>query len=193
MTLPISLTCKTQEPSRTRTLRGTRGTSTGEACGGGGREGGTERPPASAGPNCWTGRGGGVFSRCWSGRRSPPAGVLSPDHVSGVPWVTEGTILGPFWIKPVPQHACPGLEQAQPPGPHLPACLPLLPLHLSSLPPPQPRNPCFSGGCCVRRGCWGNGVSPFFLIPTTSTSLWPAGPVLLLSHGRGAPGGEGLG
>lgn len=72
--------------------------------------------------------------------------VLSPDHLSGVPWVYEGTILGPFWIKPAPQHACPGLEQAQPPGPHLLACLPLLPLHLSSLSPFPTRNPRFSGG-----------------------------------------------
>lgn len=32
----------------------------------------------------------------------------------------------------------------------------------------------------------GNGISLFFLILSTSTSLWPVGPVVLLSHGRGA-------
>lgn len=42
-------------------------------------------------------------------------------------------------------------------------------------------------------GMLGEWQSLFFLIPTISTSPWPAGPVVPPSQGRGAPGEEGLG
>lgn len=151
MTLPISLTCKTQEPSRTRTLRGTRGTSTGEVCGGGGsgREGGTERPPASPGPDCWT--------RWWCLQQMGGEVLLLVFGPLTTSVVSLGSMKGPSWDHSgsslLPKHAYPGLEQAQPPGPHLPACLPMPPLHLSSLPPSPIQKSLFLWWLVSEGGC----------------------------------------
>lgn len=133
MTLPISLTCKTQEPSRTRTLRGTRGTSTGE---------GLRRPwqrrrrgeaasldpwllDEAAAPSADAGAGG----RPVLGRRPHTR------HVGGVPWG-----LRPMWLSwdhsgssLLPGPACPRPEQASLSAPSSCLAPPLLPPHLSFL------------------------------------------------------------
>lgn len=144
MTLPISLTCKTQEPSRTRTLRGTRGTSTGEVCGGGssGREGGMERPPASPGPDCWTRwwclqqMGGEVLLLVFCPLTTS---VVSLGSMKGPSWDHSGSSLLPSmlilaWSKPSLLGPISLLASL---------CRPSI-FHL--YPPPQSRNPCFSGG-----------------------------------------------
>lgn len=144
MTLPISLTCKTQEPSRTRTLRGTRGTSTGE----GPQRRRQRRRRGEAARLDWpaAGRGSGAFNGCWSGRTAPsPAGALAHGH----PVVSFGSeasaaLLGPFWIKPAPR-ACFALARSKPAFlPHSPACLPSA--APSSFISARPGNPSFPGG-----------------------------------------------
>lgn len=187
MTLPISLTCKTQEPSRTRTLRGTRGTSTGEARGGGGREGGTDRPPALTGPGCWT--------RWWCLQQTleqedePPPQLWPPhSHLGGVP----GAMKGPFWIKPAPQHAAPaGGSKPSLLGPS--SCLAVLccPLHLPSLPDPGLEIPVSLVVGGWRRGCQGGRQPRPSSPPPQPPAAWRSSG--LLSHGRGAPGEEGMG
>lgn len=114
MTLPISLTCKTQEPSRTRTLRGTRGTSSG----GGGRRGGGGGGAACLG-RLAAGPCGGTFGGCWSRRPASPAGTLTRGHPGGVPGSEASAAGRPGTI--LDQACSPGM-----PAQSKPAFLPIL-------------------------------------------------------------------
>lgn len=186
MTLPISLTCKTQEPSRTRTLRGTRGTSTGEGLR---RQRQRRRRGEAASlhqpwPGCWMRRR--CPQRSWSGRTaSSPAGALT--HA------TPGCPLGPRPVWPswdhsgsslLPRHACPRPEQASlsAPSPCLAPPTPCCPSSFISAPPltlksqflwwlvgggdvgkahqPVLPHPCHLNLPLAWRSCWGDGSTP---------------------------------
>lgn len=192
MTLPISLTCKTQEPSRTRTLRGTRGTSSGVGGGGGGGGGRPALAPHPPTPAAGPGLGGsGTISGGWGRRPASPQRHPPTLHPRGPrpvrpSWDHSGSSLLPGPARPRPEQA--SLSA------HPPACCRCP--HLPSL-PGNPRFPAVGG----RPGCQGRGAGPFSLIPATPTSLSPGvmvaptppdgrGVVGCSAAGRGVPGGE---
>lgn len=180
MTLPISLTCKTQEPSRTRTLRGTRGTSTGE----GPQRRRQRRRRGEAARLDWpaAGRGGGAFNGCWSGRTAPsPAGALAHGHpVVSLGSEASAALLGPFWIKPAPWACLPSPGASQPFCPILLLASPLLPPHPSSLPDLEiPVSPVVGG----QGGMLGKGRQPILPHPLHLNLLLPGGPAgVMVTH-----------
>lgn len=126
MTLPISLTCKTQEPSRTRTLRGTRGTSTGE----GPRRRWQRRRRGEAGrlPRPARLLDEAVAPSMDAGAGGQPPPQPAPSHTATW-WCPLGSRpLWPSWDHSgsslLPGHACPRPEQASLSAPF--SCLPLL-------------------------------------------------------------------
>ena len=112
MTLPISLTCKTQEPSRTRTLRGTRGTSTGEGLRR--RRQRRRRGEATSLDRRSLDEAAAPSADAGVGGQPPPQPV--PSHVP--PWGCPSGLrpVWPSWDHSgsslLPGHACPRPEQA---------------------------------------------------------------------------------
>lgn len=162
MTLPISLTCKTQEPSRTRTLRGTRGTSSG---------GGEAEAEAEAGGLPAWPPGQSRWASADAGAGGPPP-QLAPSHAA-----TPGCPLGLRPVRPswdhsgsslLPGPARPRPEQASLSA-HPPACSRCPSSSICPGPPGNPRFPVVGGRGDVREGAPARSPSspppqpPFFL------------------------------
>lgn len=181
MTLPISLTCKTQEPSRTRTLRGTRGTSTGE----GPRRRRQRRRRGEAGrlPRPARLLDEAVAPSMDAGAGGQPPPQPAPSHTATW-WCPLGSRpLWPSWDHSgsslLPGHACPRPEQASLSAPF--SCLPLLSAP-SSFISARPGNPSFPGGWWAG-GMLGKGRQPVLPHPLHLNLLLPGGPAgVMVTH-----------